>query len=237
MVTSSTYVCPFCGEYIDTSGQSKADMAMVLISIKGTFGEDIMNDTTRLNAILMDYAPNMVKERKLLINALKEGFLPYIKRYLEEENGNSEYVKQKGVSFLVSEMWIAENAAQYIVDVILRYLGNEPLPIVDDTPSQQGDSSESEQLIKGAFETEKIVSRNDLSKYSSIGYKAFASNKQIAEVDIPDNIRFLYPKAFMNCCSLQKVTLGKGVESIGTGVFDGCNQLQSIVVEGNDNFE
>ena len=236
MVTSSTYVCPFCGENIDESGHSKASLGAILIKARCDFGDDVLDDVTRLNAILMDYAPNLAKERKLLVNALKEGFLSHIKRYIEEENGNSEYIIQKSISFLVSELWVTEIAAKYVVDVVLQFLGQESSPVTD-TQVQQSGNTESKQLVKGLCAFEKIVKKSDLSEYTSIGYKAFASNSRLLEVDIPDNIRFVYPKAFFNCSSLKKVTIGKGVEAIGYGVFDGCNQLQTIVVENNSNYK
>lgn len=235
MVTSSTYVCPFCGENIDGSGKSKANLGTVLSDIRDVFGDDIMDDATRLNAVLMDYVPDMAKERKLLINALKEGFLSQIRRYIKEENGNTTIVLQKGISFLVSEMWITENAAKYVVDVVLQSLGYGDFPSADIQDKQQ-EKVKSKQLIKGTVVFKEKVNKNDLSEYTSIGYKAFASNNQIKEVEIPDCIRFIYPKAFIDCSSLRKVILGKGIESIGHGVFDGCNQLESILVEGNANY-
>ena len=234
MVTSSTFVCPFCGENIDGSGKIKDNLGTILIRIRDDYGDDIMDDTSRLNALLMDYAPEMTKERKLLINALKEGFLIHIKRYIEE-NGNLQYVTQKSVSFLVSEMWITEIAAKYIVDVIIKYLGQGSLPVAD-TQIQQYGKTESKQLTKGIVTFGETINKKDLLEYTSIGYKAFASNSQIKEVDIPDNIRFIYPKAFYNCSSLRQVSIGKGVESIGYGVFDGCNQLSSILVEENSKY-
>ena len=85
-IASPTYVCPYCGETIDGSGHSKKNLGEVIESIIADFGEDVIENTSRLNALLMDYAPDMAKERKLVINALKEGVLTQLRKGLEEDH-------------------------------------------------------------------------------------------------------------------------------------------------------
>ena len=38
-------------------------------------------------------------------------------------------------------------------------------------------------------------------------------------------------ETFRNCTSLRKVTLGKRISSMGTGVFSGCTNLQQIIIK------
>lgn len=233
-ITSITYVCPYCGETVDGNGHSKKNLGEVIESIIADFGEDVIENTSRLNALLMDYAPDMAKERKLIINALKEGVLVQLRRGLEDYE-KTEDIARKCIAMLVSEMWITENAARYAVNVVLRSLGQtvggELKPSDSDT-----DNSEDKQLVKGSASFGTIVRKDDLVGYGSIGYKAFASNDKLTEIDVPENITKIYPKAFFDCTKLRKVRLSRKIESIGRGAFDGCIQLENITIESNPNY-
>ena len=236
MITSSTYVCPYCGENVDSYGQSRKNLGEIICGIKRDFGDDIIEDAARLNALLMDYAPDMIKERKLIINALKEGVLAQLRRGIEEEKEAPEIVARRCSALLVSEMWITEPAAQYAVGVIVQAMGHEALAISGPAEEKQEEHDQKRQLIKGESTFGTVVQESDLKAYSSIGYKAFASNKQLREVSVPKNIKKIYPKAFLNCTELQKVSLTRGTESIGRGVFDGCIHLGDISVEDHSHY-
>jgi hypothetical protein len=233
-ITSTIYVCPYCGETVDGNGHSKKNLGEVIESLIADFGEDVIENTSRLNALLMDYAPDMAKERKLVINALKEGVLTQLRRGLEEHE-KTEDIARKCIAMLVSEMWITENAARYAVNVVLRSLGQTVGGEIK--PGERNDdSSEDKQLIKGSTSFGIIVSKDDLLGYGSIGYKAFASNDKLMEIDVPENITKIYPKAFLDCTELRKVRLSSKLESIGRGAFDGCIQLEDITIDNNPNY-
>lgn len=236
-ITSTTYVCPFCGESLDGNGRSTKNLGEIIESIMTDFGEDVIENIPRLNALLMDYAPDMAKERKLVINVLKEGALFQIRRSLEE-NERAEVVAKKCSTMLVSEMWITESAALYAVNTIIRSLG---YTVVGNQKPSPNDNSidnieDGKPLIKGEVSFGTIVKKDELLKYESIGYKAFASNCQIAEIDVPENITRIYPKAFLNCSGLKKVTLSRYLEAIGRGAFDGCIHLDEILIDNNPNY-
>lgn len=233
-VTSTAYVCPYCGETVDGNGHSKKNLGEVIENIMAEFGKDVIEDTPRLNALLMDYAPDMAKERKLVINALKEGLLIQLRRGLEEEQEMTDTVARKCISMLVSEMWITENAARYAVNVVLRSLGH--ILSGENIPSAESDQVVAKQLIKGSASFGVVVKRDNLLEYESIGYKAFASNSQLTEIDVPDNITKICPKAFLDCVRLKKISLGKNLEAIGRGAFDGCTRLENILIDNNPYF-
>ena len=233
-ITSTTYVCPYCGETVDRSRHSKTNLGDVIESIVADFGEDVVENTSRLNALLMDYAPDMAKERKLVINALKEGLLIQLRRGLEDQE-KTEDVARKCTAFLVSEMWITENAARYAVNVVLCSLGHT---VSGDTriKDERSDDMADEQLVKGGASFGEFVRKEDLQRYKSIGYKAFASNSRITEIDVPENITKIYPKAFLDCTGLKRITLSRKLETIGRGAFDGCIRLADIAVADNPNY-
>lgn len=233
-ITSSTYVCPYCGDAVDSLGQSKKDLREIILRIKSDYGEDIIDDAYRLNALLMDYAPEMAKERKLVINAIKEGVLDQLKRGIDEEE-DSEVVTRRCVAFLVAEMWVTEMAAQYAVDTISYALGLDlSFSDVNDSLSDNGDSGR--QLIKGDTQVGTVMGEGSFQGYDSIGYKAFASNNQLEELVIPDNIKVIYPKAFIDCVSLRTVKLGRNIQIIGKAAFDGCINIEQLIIDNNQNY-
>lgn len=235
-ITSSTYVCPYCGENVDSYGQSKKNLGEIICGIKQDFGDKIIEDTARLNALLMDYAPDMIKERKLIINALKEGVLVQLRRGIEEEKEALEIVARRCSTLLVSEMWITESAAQYAVSVIIQAMGYEAPTISKPAEEKHEEHNHKSQLIKGESAFGSVIQESNLKAYSSIGYKAFASNKQLTEVFVPKNIKRIYPKAFLDCTELKKVSLTHGTELIGRGVFDGCIHLGIINIGDNPRY-
>lgn len=233
-VTSSTYVCPYCGDTVDSYGPSQKNLGEILLKIKSDYGEKVIDDTPKLNALLMDYAPEMAKERKLVINALKEGVLPQLRRWLDEEE-DVEIVARRCVAFLVAEMWVSETAARYVVNAISYAFGVKVISS-DNQDITADSSSAKKQLIKGDAQFGAVVKEGDLQEYESIGYKAFASNKQLEEIDIPDNIKIIYPKAFLNCSSLRMVKLSQNVQVIGKAAFDGCVSIELFRVDNNPNY-
>lgn len=233
-ITSSTYVCPYCGDAVDLYGQSKKSLGEILLGLKTDYGDDVIDDISRLNALLMDYVPEMAKERKLVVNALKEGVLSQLKRGVDEGE-DPEFVTHRCVSFLVTEMWITENAARYAIDAISYALGVK-VNTSDDEITKADKNFGNRQLIKGDFQFGSVVKPENLKEYESIGYKAFASDKQLEEIEMPENIRVIYPKAFWDCSSLRRVILGRNVSKIGKSAFEGCTNIELFKTDNNPNF-
>ncbi len=233
--TDSVYICPYCNTSVNEYRQNERDLGSIILEIEKTYDEEIIRDVARLNALLMDYAPNMSKERKLVINAIKEGVLFQAERGFEEGD-DSEIVMKRCVAFLVAEMWITEAAARYAVNVIFSVLGHDmSLPENGTEVVDIGENKEA-QLIKGNVSFGTKIDADELREYDSIGYKAFASNDQLVEISIPESIKKIYPKAFLDCSSLKRVTLSRSIQAIGRSAFDGCICLKTLNVDNNPIF-
>ncbi len=215
--------------------QSKRDFRNIIFKIMREYGNNITEDTERFNALLMDFAPDMSKERKLIINALKEGVLIQLRRCIEEHCETAEEAADKCTAMLVSEMFITEEAARYAVGIIA-----DTMKFEDGSRSRDvdvcGECLNGKQLLKGQKIFGTVVTEKDLREYDSIGYKAFALNKELEQVNIPENIKSIRPKAFYGCRALKRVSISAKTEKIGREIFDGCTALENIETAGNPNY-
>ncbi|MBQ7045508.1 MAG: leucine-rich repeat domain-containing protein, partial [Clostridia bacterium] len=63
---------------------------------------------------------------------------------------------------------------------------------------------------------------------TTIGSKAFHTNRKITSVTLPDTLKTIGSEAFRGCSSLTSVTFNEGLESIGTYAFGGT-KLEKVV--------
>ncbi len=103
-------------------GNDNDTFKQVLVELVKTYGPELFRDTRRINALLMDYAPKQVKERKLIIMALDEG----VGTELLKVRGEGGQEKQLGINRcvhrLVAESWVTEEAARLAVGMIAHAL-------------------------------------------------------------------------------------------------------------------
>ena len=63
---------------------------------------------------------------------------------------------------------------------------------------------------------------------TGIGDNAFAGCSSLAEVQLPDTLRFIGDSAFYGCGSLEAVMIPDSVENIARNCFSGCHGLESV---------
>lgn len=68
------------------------------------------------------------------------------------------------------------------------------------------------------------------SNITGISDRAFAGNKTISEVQIPDTVKTIGTYLFSSCTNLTKVTLPTHLTSIPQGMFYGCKNLSGIQI-------
>ena len=67
-------------------------------------------------------------------------------------------------------------------------------------------------------------------KVASIGQGAFANNKTIKKVIIPNNVKVIREKAFHGCANLETVVFSSGLTEIGDGAFCACSSLKNMII-------
>lgn len=71
------------------------------------------------------------------------------------------------------------------------------------------------------------------AKVTRIGYQAFAGQKTLIKIDIPDNIVVLLPEAFGGNHNLKSVSLSKNLRVIEREAFFYCTKLEAIELPSN----
>lgn len=219
-------------------GNEKDTFRKALHDVIDAYGAEILQDSRRTNALLMDYAPGNARERRLIVSALESGIGSDLRKACERNDGDLQLCVNRCVRHMVEEAWVTEEAARFAVSSIAFALDITCAEIPQAPSNTQTITVTAAvvELIKGNFHSDGTDLMTLLSQYQSIGYKAFASHPMLEELIVPANIRSIKPNAFLNCVHLKKVILPASIEQIGIGAFTGCDALESITLEKNPNY-
>lgn len=243
-IASNAYICPFCGHKFSQNGDERKNVNQVIKNLVEVYGIEILEDSNRMNALLMDYIPHSDKERKLIILVIREGIVSLLRKIMNDTKENQKFGLNKCVRQLVENLWITETAAKYAVTILATIIGINVDFATDEQVSQEQAYSLREDSTKNFFGkifTKEIAGRiksedemcSVLKEYVAIGYKAFAANVNIKQLELPTNINVIYPKAFLNCIHLCRITLPEELKNIGTCAFEGCSKLEKIdIIDG-----
>lgn len=241
---SNTYICPYCGDNFASDGEVREDISQILKKMVEDFGKDVLLDVSRTNALLMDYAPHSEKERKLIVMVMKEGILSQLLCLANKTDDEKKFGINKCIKQLISDIWITEVAARYAITVIANAVGclsgndfglMEEMPVQDDASNNTQMGYET--LSKGTdYKNEEEV-KQALEKCDCIGFKAFAAQLKLENINLPVSIKTIYPRAFLNCTNLRSITLPQGLQTIGTCAFEGCSSLEEIRISDGGNYK
>jgi hypothetical protein len=77
---------------------------------------------------------------------------------------------------------------------------------------------------------------SDFAWVKVISFKAsvFASNENITDIILPDNVFNIEQGSFAGCKNLKRITLSKKVKFIPEGAFSGCDSLEDVYFGGSE---
>lgn len=243
-IASNTYICPYCGDNFASDDEMREDISQILKKIVEDFGKDILFDVNRTNALLMDYAPHSEKERKLIVMAMKEKVLSQLLCLIDKSEDEKKFGINKCVNQLVSDIWITEVAARFAITVLANAVGclsgndfglMEKRSVQDNVANNMQKGYET--LLKGTDYKNEDEIGHILEKCDCIGFKAFAAQLMLENINLPVSIKTIYPRAFLNCTNLRSITLPQGVQTIGTCAFEGCASLEKIITSDSGTFK
>lgn len=231
--SENRYKCPFCSEKFVSDSSEKESMAELLKQFADDYGKELFLNTARINAMLMDYVPDNRKERKLILNVMRENAVNELIG-LYGKNADETLSEIKKISHRIAEdICITESASEYALMSVAYALG---LDVSDKLSVSLTDavSETKAEPQKTTFTKKMRISGNEIDEScNAVGFRAYSADKNLTEIALPETVTAVYPKAFINCINLKKICLPSALENIGTCAFEGCSSLENIVVPEN----
>lgn len=244
-------VCPFCGANLREKPKiSSIEDAFKIILEK--HGQSAFQSGI-LMGLLGDYAPMLIREKKLVKVAIEAGAYKALceANVSERKEVINKYTSILSESFFIDEVWAkkvllwcsdalsgsAESVTLHSDDQIIVKNGNEAdktelsglssVPVEDECNKQtEKDLNISDGvLIKYNGSQSTLVLPNTIHR---IAQNAFYSNKSLNEVVIPSNVRVIEKSAFAYCSNLEIIDFSDGLEQIGESSFVYCKKLKNI---------
>lgn len=192
-----------------------------------------------LVALLRDYLTDFRPECRLLIYTIQSGVL---KNMLSEENRNIAVMRAR--SFLISECFISEMAAEFVL-VCLTYMLKWPyqIRVIEEKPVEQvvvtkTDNSNEvrtnvpELVLRPVDAVRFRLSKNIIisKEYTKIEGFCFDKYKLVRTVKLPSTLIDIGEYAFSGCKHLRLIELPPSVRMIHQGAFSQCTELEKITI-------
>ena len=246
-------VCPFCGADLreKATAYSIEDVFRIILE---RHGQEVFRNSTLLG-LLGDYAPSLIKERKLVKVAVESGAYRAIctASVVERKHVLNKYVSLLTDSYFIDETW-ARKALMWCLCALssdspaeeeigesnagfdLNFVRGDSFVDDDINQTKKGEKAE-------VVDPDMVISEGILKKYRgaqqnleipttvhTIASGAFHSNNDICTITIPYSVRDIEKSAFAYCENLEYATIENGVKEIGEWAFVNCKKLRSITI-------
>lgn len=234
-------VCPECGalalQNVDGFDNTKQIERQLKLMIDRE-GKEIITDTARFVALIQDYVPEYVKERRLLVNMHKTGV---IRNMLEEPDQNISISKAR--SFMLGDMFIAEHAAEFVL-VCFTYMLGWPYESTMRTKEDDEDDDDFvvEDISAPVSIEDRVFQNIDSARYriartiripdgvTKVGDFCFDGFGFLRAVALPDSLLAIGEYAFSECKNLKNIEIPEKVRIIRSGAFNQCTKLTIIKI-------
>ncbi|MBQ1519291.1 MAG: leucine-rich repeat domain-containing protein [Ruminococcus sp.] len=215
--------CPECGapvpqnvEGFDNTMEFQSELREIVVEN----GPWAVADIDKFIGLLGDHVPDHFKERRLLVNMYRSGVLKILLE--ESRKDNRELAIMKARSFLVGDMFLAENAAEFVISCFTYMLGWPYASPLKKTPAADEDDSEDEKRVLRVDVNGKIFTPRNARKFLLTG-----------NVTIPEGFTKLEAFAFDKYSSLRTIKLPSTLIAIGEYCFSSCKRLRGLELPEN----
>ncbi len=102
--------------------KDKEKVSEIFCHVVEIFGLSLLEETHRLNAVLMDFMPQYEKERKLLLEAVKLGAARDLLSVKGKSDVDISSVSTRCKCYMEKELFIKESVAEYTIDLLVSAL-------------------------------------------------------------------------------------------------------------------
>lgn len=215
--------CPECGapvpqnvEGFDNTMEFQSELREIVVEN----GPWAVADIDKFIGLLGDHVPDHFKERRLLVNMYRSGVLKILLE--ESRKDNKELAIMKARSFLVGDMFLAENAAEFVISCFTYMLGWPYASPLKKTPAADEDDSEDEKRVLRVDVNGKIFTPRNARKFLLTG-----------NVTIPEGFTKLEAFTFDKYSSLRTIKLPSTLIAIGEYCFSSCKRLRGLELPEN----
>lgn len=234
--------CPSCGAPVPQNiegFENTMEFQKELRAIVVTEGTGAVANRDRFIGLLNDHVPDHDKERRLLINMYRAGIL---KMLLEEKNHQIAVMKAK--SYMLGDLFLAENASEFVVACYTYLLGWPYKSHLKVLPESEDKAEEKAENIKKkpADINEMIFTPRNAFKFRLSGnitipdgytkLEAFCFDKfgSLRTIKLPASLLAIGEYAFSSCKRLRGLELPEGLKIIKQGAFSQCANLVVVKI-------
>lgn len=239
-ISEDFVACPYCGIRLDgadpsgtvSSASNDSGVKEALKQLIETFGIDILKDNKKLISLLSDYIPEYEKERRLIKTVVNNDVF----KSLLENSSDQKLAVNKSREYMIKELFISENAAEFILECFTYALGWDYEPAVNYGKSYgYKDTSAGTVKKSTAAVPEKSDSKSAKSDDSSLPKKEFTAVNAMkyrfrGRANIPFGFTAIESFAFDSYKFLRVVKLPESISVIGEYAFSECKRLKSVVL-------
>ena len=231
--------CPNCGAPVPQTidgFENTIDFQHELRAIVVDNGPRAVMNKTRFIGLLYDHVPDHNKERRLLQNMYLQGVF---KMLLEDDNREIAIMKAK--SYMLSEIFLAENAAEFVLACFTYLLGwpyessmrilpedNEPEP----EPEKKARVSIDDKIFR-PIDAVRYRLRSNIEiadGYTKIESFCFDGFGSLRTVKLPESLLAIGDYAFSSCKRLRGLELPESLRVIKQGAFCQCAKLAMVKI-------
>ncbi len=232
--------CPVCGAPVPQTiegFENTIEFQHELRAIVVDNGPKAVVNKQRFSGLLYDHIPDHDKERRLLQNMYNMGVF---KLLLADENREIAIMKAK--SFMVGDLFIAENAAEFVLACFTYLIGwpyDSPMRVITD--ENEPEPEQEKKPVRVSIDS-KVFRPIDAVKYrlrSNIeiaeGYTkiesfCFDGFGSLRTVRLPSTLLAIGEYAFSSCKRLRGIELPDTLKVIKQGAFCQCAKLAMVKI-------
>lgn len=220
-VDESMESCPACGAPVPQNVEgfdNTMEFQQALRAIVVEYSSWAVADPEQFVGLLGDYVPDYKKERRFLISMYRQGVL----RIMLNENVR-ELGIMKAKNFMLTELFIADNAVEFVIACFTYMLGWPYTSTLKVTEGDGQDNSDAADEKKTSFNVEaNVFTPKNARKY-----------RLTSNVTIPEGVTKIESFCFDKYGSMKTIKLPSSLIAIGDYAFSSCKKLRGIELPEN----